>query len=174
LLVAARRTTRRETDEGVDAAVDEPEASPDDPELIDELDPDDAFDEADIEEAEIDEPDIEEAEIDEDDLDDDLDDEDAGLDDEEALEETGLEDAELEGEDTDEVPVVAAPLPPEAEFDDDDDELVAAVTGDDDTDDEATEVDGLRDGEFVCRSCFMAKRDTQLADPDRLLCRDCA
>jgi hypothetical protein len=61
--------------------------------------------------------------------------------------------------------------PPEATFDDEDDEkLVSAVTGDDDED----EFEGLREGEFVCRSCYMAKRDTQLADPERLLCRDCA
>lgn len=64
------------------------------------------------------------------------------------------------------------PAPPEASFDDesDDEGLVAAVTGEDDE----PEVEGLKDGEFVCRSCFMAKRDTQLADPEQLLCRDCA
>jgi hypothetical protein len=28
-------------------------------------------------------------------------------------------------------------------------------------------------GEFVCRSCFLVKSDTQLADKKRLLCRDC-
>lgn len=60
--------------------------------------------------------------------------------------------------------------PPDASFDDDDDRIVAAVTGEE----EDAEVEGLRDGEFVCRSCYMAKRDTQLADPEQLLCRDCA
>jgi hypothetical protein len=60
--------------------------------------------------------------------------------------------------------------PPEATFDDeDDDKIVSAVTGEDDD-----AVDGLREGEFVCRSCYMAKRETQLADPEQLLCRDCA
>lgn len=61
---------------------------------------------------------------------------------------------------------------PEAAFDDEDDDegIVAAVAGDEDD----QEIEGLRDGEFVCRSCYMAKRDTQLADPERLLCRDCA
>lgn len=28
-------------------------------------------------------------------------------------------------------------------------------------------------GEFVCRSCFLVKSETQLADRKRLLCRDC-
>ena len=28
-------------------------------------------------------------------------------------------------------------------------------------------------GEFVCRSCFLVKSETQLADEARLLCRDC-
>ena len=65
-----------------------------------------------------------------------------------------------------------AVVPPDASFDDGDDEgIVAAVTGEDDDD---QEIEGLRDGEFVCRSCYMAKRDTQLADSERLLCRDCA
>jgi len=27
--------------------------------------------------------------------------------------------------------------------------------------------------EFVCRSCFLVKNSSQLADPKRLLCRDC-
>lgn len=64
------------------------------------------------------------------------------------------------------------PAPAGASFDDEDadEEIVAAVTGED----EDPEIEGVRDGEFVCRSCFMAKRDTQLSDPERLLCRDCA
>ncbi|MGD0943907.1 MAG: DUF4193 family protein [Acidimicrobiales bacterium] len=28
-------------------------------------------------------------------------------------------------------------------------------------------------GEFVCRSCFLVKSQTQLADKKRFLCRDC-
>ena len=28
-------------------------------------------------------------------------------------------------------------------------------------------------GEFVCRSCFLVKSESQLADPTRMLCRDC-
>jgi hypothetical protein len=30
-----------------------------------------------------------------------------------------------------------------------------------------------RPGEFVCRSCFLVKHPSQLADADRQLCRDC-
>jgi hypothetical protein len=67
----------------------------------------------------------------------------------------------------------SAALPATVTFDDDEDEIVAAVAGVDDEDDD-DEVDGLRQGEFVCRSCYMAKLETQLADPEAMLCRDCA
>ncbi|HEX6382958.1 MAG TPA: DUF4193 family protein [Acidimicrobiia bacterium] len=30
-----------------------------------------------------------------------------------------------------------------------------------------------RPGEFVCRSCFLVKHPSQLADPERMLCSDC-
>ena len=30
-----------------------------------------------------------------------------------------------------------------------------------------------RPGEFVCESCFLLKHPSQLADPARMLCRDC-
>ncbi len=30
-----------------------------------------------------------------------------------------------------------------------------------------------RPGEFVCRSCFLVKHPSQLADPERMLCADC-
>lgn len=33
--------------------------------------------------------------------------------------------------------------------------------------------DEVREGEFVCRSCFMAKRESALADQEQQLCRDC-
>lgn len=66
-----------------------------------------------------------------------------------------------------------ANVPVEAAFDDEDEaRVVAAVTGEDDDDDDG--IEGLRDGEFVCRSCYMAKRESQLADADRMYCRDCA
>lgn len=101
----------------------------------------------------------------EEDLEEDLDDEDA---DEEEDAEQGLDELAA-GDDADneeEEPGVTV-VPPDAEFDDD--APVPVV------DEEAEEeIEGLRDGEFVCRGCFMAKRETQLADADALLCRDCA
>ncbi len=91
-----------------------------------------------------------------------------GLDDEEPSELTG-DPLDVEGEQAATDEQVAQPA--DASFDDEDDEgIVAAVAGEDDD----HEIEGLRDGEFVCRACFMAKRDTQLADPERLFCRDCA
>ncbi len=78
---------------------------------------------------------------------------------------------ELEAAVDDDVGHDVTVVPPDVEFDDDGQDLATAVAGEDDDD---AEVDGVSDREFVCRSCFMAKRDTQLADADRLLCRDCA
>ena len=50
-------------------------------------------------------------------------------------------------------------------------------------DEDAVEPDDRGDGvervlpkqpdEFVCRSCFLVKHPNQLADPDRMFCRDC-
>lgn len=59
-----------------------------------------------------------------------------------------------------------AVVPDQTPFDDEP-ELVAVPTTDD-------EIEGLRDGEFVCRGCYIARRETQLADEERQLCRDCA
>jgi len=119
----------------------------------DELDPVEAAD------VESDDEDELEGFVEDVDLDDDqvvLEDDDEVLDD---------DDVEIE-DDEDEDEVQPAPV-----FDDED-EIVAAVEADDDEDDE--DVDGLREGEFVCRSCFMAKRESALADAARMLCRDCA
>lgn len=73
-------------------------------------------------------------------------------------------------------PATEESTPPEAEeglpalLDDEEGlaEVVAAVDDEDDEDD-----DVVREGEFICRSCFMAKRDSALADEDAMLCRDC-
>ncbi len=90
-------------------------------------------------------------------------------------------DGELEyDEDAEDEDVTA----PEGEGDEEDEELVdlpAALAADEDlvavvaaaeVDDDPDE-DALREGEFVCRSCFMAKRESALADEDAMLCRDC-
>ncbi|MDA8357461.1 MAG: DUF4193 family protein [Actinomycetota bacterium] len=84
----------------------------------------------------------------------------------------------------------------EEEDDEDEDEDVEAsldvilkerlVVDDDEVDDEDEDVADADDrsegteqvlpkqpGEFVCRSCFLVKHPSQLADKKRLLCRDC-
>lgn len=48
-----------------------------------------------------------------------------------------------------------------------DDPLVVAEEDDEDPN------DTIREGEFVCSSCHMAKRSSALADADEMLCRDC-
>ena len=48
----------------------------------------------------------------------------------------------------------------------------AELTADDEVDDVDAD-DSIREGEFVCSSCHMAKRASALADPDEMLCRDC-
>ncbi len=98
---------------------------------------------------------------------DDLDDDEADVD-----EDLSIAEAADEGDDTDDADEVleSAVVPPDAAFDDDDEEIAAAVTVEDDDDDEP---EGLRDGEFVCRGCYLAMRETQLADPKAMLCRDC-
>ncbi len=40
-------------------------------------------------------------------------------------------------------------------------------------DEELEDVDGLREGEFICGSCYLVKGPTQLADATRMICVDC-
>lgn len=121
------------------------------------------------------EADPDDEEDDEDDEDDEPDDLDAGEPDPDDADDTDDDDpSALDGADVDDPedgPVVVAALP-DAAFDDD--EAAAVVVDADDDDDDGDEIEGVRDGEFVCRRCYMAMRETQLADADRLLCRDCA
>jgi hypothetical protein len=167
-LVAAARSRRAEASavEDVEPAVDEAVDPVDDQIDEDELDPsDDDFDDDDAVEG------PEELEAD--------DELDAG-DGTELVTDPGTPvdpSAAVAGDDgdDDEVEVtVPAVVTGEAAFDDEEDaRVVAAVTGDDD-EDEDDGIDGLRDGEFVCRSCYMAKLESQLADAERMYCRDCA
>ncbi len=55
------------------------------------------------------------------------------------------------------------------EQDDDEDEVPDA----DDRAEGSTKVVPKRPGEFVCQSCFLVKHPSQLADADRMFCRDC-
>lgn len=128
------------------------------------------------EEEDLDELDPEALEDEETDLEADLDEEDT---DEAALEEdeTVLLEEE-EQPDTDEI---------EASLDQILEERVGVRAGVDDDEEDGDFDDGLpvedrtspvgvapkRPGEFTCRSCFLVKHPSQLADPDRMLCRDC-
>jgi hypothetical protein len=113
---------------------------------------DEDFTDADPDAADADDDDLDDDDLDDDDL------EPESLDGGDGLDDFDLDDDDDEAE-TGRLPVVVV-----AEVE----EIAAAVVDDVDDDD-----DTLREGEFVCRSCFMAKRDSALADPDRMLCRDC-
>jgi len=54
--------------------------------------------------------------------------------------------------------------------DEPEDEELAEV---DDRSEQTERVRPKQPDEFVCRSCFLVKHPSQLADPDRMLCRDC-
>lgn len=89
-------------------------------------------------------------------------------------EETASEDEDDEEMDDDDVEasldvILKERLVVEDEEQEDDDEPTDA----EDRTDGALRVLPKQPGEFVCRSCFLVKSETQLADPKRLLCRDC-
>ena len=88
-------------------------------------------------------------------------------DDDERLEPDTLESDELEDDELDAEPTSLSI----GAFDDEEEAITQVVEVEDDDEEES---EGLREGEFVCRSCFMAKRESALADPERMLCRDCA
>jgi hypothetical protein len=114
------------------------------------------------------------------------------LEDDEELGEVALVD---DDDDDDEVAgptdlVVDAETVPIETEDDDDDELdvilkerLVVVDDEEDEEEEAPDSEDRGEGslrvlpkqpgEFVCRSCFLVKSQTQLADKKRLLCRDC-
>jgi hypothetical protein len=116
----------------------------------------------------------------------------------EEIEETvdeSFEDDDLEGlEDEGEEEAVApapAPEPEEGEVESSLEELLAKREGrpaeEEDDDDSvlamgreerletlAVKVVPPSDKEFVCRNCHLVKHRAQLADKDRMLCRDCA
>jgi len=163
----------------------------DTPEEIDEAD--------DLEEAEeIDEDDLE-ADLEDDDLDvavleDDADDVLDVLDvEDEDVDETGLEVAEiLTASPAAVVEKSGEPEDEEEEEEPDDEDVEASldvilkerlVVEDEPEDDEATDAEDKTEGnervlpkqpdEFVCRSCFLVKHPSQLADKKKMLCRDC-
>ena len=122
-----------------------------------------------------------------DELDEDLGDE---LDEEDVEEEEGeggataraersTEEAEVEDEDEDEIDEEDV----EASLDVILKERLVVVDDEPDDDEEGTDVDDRTEtgervlpkqpDEFVCRSCFLVKHPSQLADKTRMLCRDC-
>jgi len=56
----------------------------------------------------------------------------------------------------------------EEEYDEDEDDSES-----DDRSDPGSRIPPKRPGEFVCRSCFLVKHPSQLADAGRMLCADC-
>ncbi|MBW3658879.1 MAG: hypothetical protein KY457_09590 [Actinobacteria bacterium] len=145
--MAARRSTRRDDEDALDP-VESADVEDDESESEDD----------DLSDADVDLEDVEvDAEGDE-------------LADDDASEPLEVPDGFVTDEEPDDE--AEAEVVPLAVFDDDEDETITRVSSEEDEDDE--DVDGLRDGEFVCRSCFMAKRESALADAKRLLCRDCA
>jgi len=61
-----------------------------------------------------------------------------------------------------------------ATLEDEDDELDDEEADVDDRGDTTTRIVPRRPGEFLCSSCFLVLPRNQLADEERMLCRDCA
>lgn len=57
------------------------------------------------------------------------------------------------------------------EEDSEEEDVLVRVVGEED--EELEDVDALREGEFICTSCYLVKGPTQLADSARLVCVDC-
>jgi hypothetical protein len=131
-----------------------------------------------------------EALLEDDDLEDDL-----AFDDDDTVElEEGTDEEEVEATSVAVVDADVSTVEDEDDDLDDDDDIEASLdvilkerlVVADDTDDEDDEVADAEDradgtmrvlpkqpGEFVCQSCFLVKHQGQLADTDRMLCRDC-
>ncbi|HEX9342617.1 MAG TPA: DUF4193 family protein [Actinomycetota bacterium] len=58
--------------------------------------------------------------------------------------------------------------------DEDEDEVLLALSRDEARESLTTKVLPVQQNEFVCKSCFLVKHRSQLADRRRQLCRDCA
>lgn len=101
---------------------------------------------------------------------------DEGLDDDEDIDEEADEESDESLEDLYESEVVGDRQATEGPIEDEDELIVKAMEA---TDDEPSEtlsvkVSGKTEGEFLCQSCFLIKRPTQLADAKNMLCVDCA
>ena len=152
-------------DEFEEEEVEEEPAEPDD---IDDLEEDDEFG-SDI--------DVEDVDVDDDDVLIDEGSDDVAVADEEAEDEedevVDLEE-ELHPDDVEEpldvllLERTSSGLLDEEDYDEDEDDSEG-----DDRAEPGSRIPPKRPGEFVCRSCFLVKHPSQLADPERMLCSDC-
>ncbi len=79
-----------------------------------------------------------------------------------------VEDVDAEAADPDVSLTVVEAIP---EDDSEEEDVLVRVVGDED--EELEDVDGLREGEFICASCYLVKGPTQLAEATRMICVDC-
>src|SRR5581483_3700060 len=152
-----------------DDEFEDEEAEPSEPEDIDaELDEDEFASDLDVDVDDVDIDDVEDVLVDDSD--------EVGTLDEEAEDEedevVDLEE-ELHPDDVEEPLDVlllerTSGLLDEEEYDEDEDDSEA-----DDRADPSSRIPPKRPGEFVCRSCFLVKHPSQLADAERMLCADC-
>jgi hypothetical protein len=107
------------------------------------------------------------AEIDDDDVEDDL----AEGFVVEGDEDDGVEpDDETDGDDVEDVDEGSTVIAIVAEDPDEFEEEVAPVSR---VDEDADDVLGRQSGEFICTSCFLVKKESQMAVRSRKVCRDC-
>ncbi|MDP8960313.1 MAG: hypothetical protein M3N32_01605, partial [Actinomycetota bacterium] len=81
---------------------------------------------------------------------------------------TQVEDVDTDAGEADVTLAVVEEIPEE---DSEEEDVLVRVVGEED--EELEDVDGLREGEFICTSCYLVKGPTQLADTARLVCVDC-
>lgn len=74
----------------------------------------------------------------------------------------------------DELIAKKADRPAPVDEDDDDDEVMLAMSRDESREPLTTRVLPVQQNEFICKSCYLVKHRSQLADQRRTLCRDCA
>lgn len=92
-----------------------------------------------------------------------------GVDDDDASDDAGDEDVADDGEDDE-----GSTRAPEPETIDDADEFADDVAPVVRVPEEEDDAPARRSGEFVCTSCFLVKKESQLAVRSRKVCRDCA
>ena len=74
----------------------------------------------------------------------------------------------------DELIAKKADRPAPVDEDDDDDEVMLAMSRDESREPLTTRVLPVQQNEFICKSCYLVKHRSQLADKRRMFCRDCA